>query len=321
MKKILIKTILVCVVVLLLPFLLTLAFSKQASTTTGSFKAEDFNIYYEVNGTKTDLSFDEYLLGVIAANMPAGYQMEALKAQAVIARTYALYNISVLTKQNSGQSSFSTSELGLSYIGLDALKDLWNDDNYTYYFSKLENAVYATDNEVIVYDNDLILPVFFDTGSGFTRNASEAWGVDIPYLTSVASKQDVTSTNYLSIKEFATDDLIDLLGKYYTDLELNADNFFDEVSITSRDSAGYVLKINLGSLTISGEEFAKVLGLSSNHFYIEEYGDHVRIVCNGDGHGVGLSQYGANAMAEDGSSYEDILEYYYSGVTFARLSS
>jgi stage II sporulation protein D len=321
MKKLLIKTILVSIVVLLLPFLLTLAFSKQASTTTGSFKAENFNIYYEVNGTKTDLSFDEYLLGVIAANIPASYQMETLKAQAVIARTYALYNISTLSKENSGQTDFSTSELGLSYIGLDALKDLWDDENYTYYFSKLENAVYATDNEVIVYDNDLILPVFFDTGSGFTRNASEAWGVDIPYLTSVASKQDVTSTNYLSIKEFATNDLIDLLGKYYTDLDLKVDSFFDEVSISSRDSAGYVLKINLGDLTISGEEFAKVLGLSSNHFYIEEYGDHVRIVCNGDGHGVGLSQYGANVMAEDGSSYEDILEYYYSGITFARLSS
>ncbi len=321
MKKLLIKTILVSIVVLLLPFLLTLAFSKQSSTTTGSFKAENFNIYYEVNGTKTDLSFDEYLLGVIAANIPASYQMETLKAQAVIARTYALYNISTLSKENSGQTDFSTSELGLSYIGLDALKDLWDDENYTYYFSKLENAVYATDNEVIVYDNDLILPVFFDTGSGFTRNASEAWGVDIPYLTSVASKQDVTSTNYLSIKEYATNDLIDLLGKYYTDLDITVDNFFDEVNISLRDSSGYVLKINLGDLTISGEEFAKVLGLSSNHFYIEEYGDHVRIVCNGDGHGVGLSQYGANVMAEDGSSYEDILEYYYTGVTFARLSS
>jgi stage II sporulation protein D len=320
MKKLLIKTILVGIVVLLLPFLLTLVFSKQASTTTGSFKAEDFHIYYELNGTKTDLSFDEYLIGVIAANMPASYQMEALKAQAVIARTYALYNISVLSEDNSGQSSFSTSELGLSYIGLDSLKDLWDAENYTFYFSKLENAVYATDNEVIVYDNDLILPVFFDTGSGFTRNASEAWGVEIPYLTSVASKQDVTSTNYLSIEEYATNDLIDLLGKYYADLDLSVDNFFDEVSITSRDSAGYVLKINLGSLTLSGEEFAKVLGLSSNHFYIEEYGDHVRIVCNGDGHGVGLSQYGANAMAESGSSYQDILKYYYSGITFARLS-
>lgn len=321
MKKLLIKTILVSIVVLLLPFLLTLAFSKQASTTTGSFKAEDFHIYYDSNGTKTDLSFDEYLLGVIAANMPAGYQMEALKAQAVIARTYALYNISVLSKENAGKSSFSTSELGLSYIGLDALKDLWDSENYTYYFSKLENAVYATDDEVLVYDNALILPVFFDTGSGFTRNASEAWGVDIPYLTSVASKQDVTSTNYLSIKEYVTKDLIELLGKYYTDLSLTTDNFFDEVSITTRDTAGYVLKINLGSLTVSGEEFAKVLGLSSNHFYIEKYGDHVRIVCNGDGHGVGLSQYGANALAEDGSSYEDILSYYYSGVSFARISS
>ncbi|HHV09681.1 MAG TPA: stage II sporulation protein D [Clostridiales bacterium] len=320
MKKLLIKTILVSIVVLLLPFLLTLVFSRQDNTAAGSIKAEVFEIYYEAGGMETGLSFDEYLLGVIAANMPASYQMEALKAQAIIARTYALYNISVLSQENPGQTRFSASELGLPYIGLDDLKKLWNSENYTYYFSKIENAVYATDNEVLVYRNDLILPVFFDTGSGFTRNASEAWGVNIPYLTSVASKQDVTSTNYLSIEEYAVKDLIDLLGKYYSNLKLSEDNFFEEVSITSRDSAGYVLKINLGSLTLSGEEFAKVLGLSSNHFYIEEYGDHVRVVCNGDGHGVGLSQYGANAMAEEGSSYKDILEYYYTGVTFARLS-
>ncbi len=320
MKKLIIKTILVSIVVLLLPFLLTLVFSKQGNTAAGSIKAEDFEIYYEAGGMEVRLSFDEYLLGVIAANMPASYQMEALKTQAVIARTYALYNISVLSQESPGQTGFSTSELGLSYIGLDDLKKLWDSENYTYYFSKLENAVYATDNEVLVYRNDLILPVFFDTGSGFTRNASEAWGVNIPYLTSVASKQDVTSTNYLSIEEYGVKDLIDLLGKYYSGLKLSEANFFEDVSIASRDSAGYVLKINLGSLALSGEEFAKVLGLSSNHFYIEEYGDHVRIVCNGDGHGVGLSQYGANAMAEEGSSYKDILEYYYTGVTFARLS-
>ena len=318
MKKLLIKSLIVGVVVLLFPFVLTLLLSEHNSD--NSLDTMDFTIYYEVNGSKDKLSFDEYLVGVVAANMPAGYHMEALKAQAVIARTYALYNIALLSKENPSQKKFTTSELGLSYISLSTLEQLWATEDYSTYFTRLENAVFGTMNEVLIYDHDLILPVFFDTGSGFTRNASEAWGVDIPYLVSVPSKQDVTSTNYLKIEEYLIVDLIEHLSKYYTDLELSEDNFFEKVSITSRDSAGYVTKIDLGSLTVSGEEFAKVLGFTSNHFYIEEYEGKVRIICNGAGHGVGLSQYGANAMAEEDSSYESILEYYYTGASLADIS-
>jgi stage II sporulation protein D len=113
---------------------------------------------------------------------------------------------------------------------------------------------------------------------------------------------------------------MDLLNRYYTNLSLSEETFFDDVVITSRDSAGYVLQIDLGDLTVSGEEFAKVLGLPSNHFYIENYEGNIRIVCNGAGHGVGLSQYGANAMAENGSTYSEILAYYYTGIDLMNLS-
>jgi stage II sporulation protein D len=318
MKKILIKTVVVSLLVLVLPFLLTLLFTHDKSA--ASLESMDFAIYYEVDNSKEELSFDEYLIGVVAANMSAGYHIEALKAQAVIARTYALYNIALLTKEDPDKDSFTTSELGLSYISLDKLKNFWGDDNYSTYFSKLENAVVATKDEVILYEEDLILPVFFDTGSGFTRNAEEAWGISIPYLVSVASKQDVTSTNYLSIDEFEVKELIDLLEKYYEDLSLKEDSLFEDVKVTSRDSTGYVIQIDLGSLTVSGEEFAKVLGLASNHFYIEEYEGKARIICNGSGHGIGLSQYGANAMAEEHTSYPDILRYYYSGTEIVNLS-
>ncbi len=318
MKKILIKTVIVSLLVLVLPFLLTLLFSHEESD--ASLETMDFTIYYEVNNTEEKLSFDEYLIGVVAANMSAGYHIEALKAQAVIARTYALYNIALLTKEDPGKDSFSTSELGLSYISLEKLKDLWGNENYNAYFSKLENAVHGTKDEVILYEDDLILPVFFDTGSGYTRNAEEAWGISIPYLVSVSSKQDVTSTNYLSIDEFEVPQLISLLEKYYQDLTLSEASFFQDIKVTDRDSAGYVTKINLGSLSVSGEEFAKVLGLASNHFYIEEYESKARIICNGSGHGIGLSQYGANAMAEESSSYSDILGYYYSGTKIKNLT-
>ncbi len=318
MKKLLLKTLIVCVVVLLMPFTITLLFTR--SDLLDSTFDMDFTIYYEVNDTKQELSFNEYLLGVIAANIPAGYHMEALKAQAVISRTYALYNIALVSRENNRKNTFTTSELGLSYLGPEDLKQYWGTENYSNYFSRIENAVYATRDEVLVYQDKLILPVFFNTGSGYTRSALEAWKVDIPYLVSVPSKKDVTSINYLKIEEYTVEDLTERLSRYYSDLKLSEESFFDDVAAEERDSAGYVLTINLGNLTVSGEEFAKVLGLTSNHFYIENYEGNVRIICNGVGHGVGLSQYGANAMAEDGSSYEDILEYYYTGISLTKIS-
>lgn len=319
MKKILIKTALVSIVVIVLPLMLTLLLSER-NHNSGEVML-DFEIYYKTNELEETIDFNRYLMGIVAANMPAGYHMEALKAQAVIARTYALYNITLLTKENPNKNRFSTAELGLSYISLDSMEQYWASDDYMNYFSRIENAVFATAQEVLVYKDQLILPVFFYTGSGYTRNAFDAWGIEVPYLVSVSSKQDVTSTDYLRISEYSISDLIRLLKKYYPDITLTEENFFDELTVTERDSIDYVNKINLGKLTISGEEFAKVLGLNSSHFYIEEYDENVRIICNGVGHGIGLSQYGANAMAQEGYPYQEILSHYYSGVELINMHS
>lgn len=318
MKKILLKLFAVSIFVLLLPFIFTLIISDKNSS--GSLKPLDYNIYYEQNGIKTMLDFDRYLIGVVAANMPASYHIEALKAQAVISRTYALYNMSILSKDNPDRKEFSTSELGLSYIDPEDMERYWGNDNYVSYFSKLENAIYATDGEVMVYEDDLVLPVFFGTGTGYTRSAREAWGIDIPYLVSVSSKQDVTSANYLNIVEYDPAELVDILKQKYPAADISEESFFQDVTVAERDSAGYVTKINLGSLTVSGEEFANVLGLNSNNFYIEDYEGMARIICNGVGHGVGLSQYGANAMAEEGCSYDEILTHYYTGIKIVNIN-
>lgn len=318
MKKILIKLLAVSIFVLFLPFILTLILSDKRSSRT--IETMDYNIYYEQGGIKQSLDFDRYLIGVVAANMPAGYHIEALKAQAVIARTYALYNISLLSEENPDKKEFSTSELGLSYIDTDDMERYWGNDNYVSYFTKLENAIFATRDEIITYEGDLILPVFFGTGTGHTRSAKEAWGIDIPYLVSVSSKQDATSVNYLRITEYEPAVLVNIIKQEYPSADISEKTFFQDITITGRDSTGYVTKINLGSLMISGEEFAKVLGLNSNHFYIEDYEGTARIICTGVGHGVGLSQYGANAMAEEGYLYNEILTHYYTGVKIAKIN-
>lgn len=317
MKKLIYKIVGVSILVLLLPFLITLLFSNKSRDY--SLADMDFNIYYEKDGRRENLDFNQYLIGVVAANMPAAYHIEALKAQAVLSRTYALYNISLLLEERPNQKDFSTSELGLSYINPDDMLGYWGSDNYATQFTKLENCVHGTNGQVLTYEDELILPVFFGTGTGFTRNAKEAWGVDIPYLISVPSKQDVTSINYLRITEYDVNILLGILKQIYPSLEINDNTFFQDISITKRDSIGYVTEISLNNLLVSGEEFANVLGLNSNHFYIEDYEGKARIICTGVGHGVGLSQYGCNAMAEEGYSYEDILTHYYTGVKLINL--
>ncbi|NLJ96663.1 MAG: stage II sporulation protein D [Clostridiales bacterium] len=318
MKKLIYKLLAVSVIVLILPFILTLILSSNKKA-YNSLEAMNFNIYYEKNGAKEKLDFDQYLIGVVAANMPAGYHLEALKAQAVLSRTYALYNVALLSEENSHKSDYTTSELGLSYIDPEEMEQYWGSDNYIMYFTKLENSVFATKEEVLTYKDDLILPVFFGTGTGYTRNSREAWGVDIPYLVSVSSKQDVTSIHYLRITEYDVRVLVGLLRQVYPSIDISEKTFFQDIIISNRDSVGYVTEIDLGNLTVSGEEFAKVLGLNSNHFYIEDYEGKARIICTGVGHGVGLSQYGSNAMAEDGYTYDKILTHYYTGAKIINL--
>lgn len=317
MKKLLINSIVIVIIILLLPFVFTFMFSNNNNSNAMDM---DYKIYYEQNGVRSELEFDQYIAGVVAANMPAGYHIEALKAQAVIARTYALYNINLLSQENPYKTEYTTSELGLAYINTKDMENYWGNDDYLTYLAKIENAVYGTNNQVLLYKNTIILPVFFETGSGYTRNASEAWGIDLPYLISVPSKQDITSINYLKIVEYDIEDVITQLQQYFPDIHISESNFFDNVVVTERDSTNYVITIKLDNSTIiSGEMFAKALGLSSNHFYIEEYENKVRIICTGVGHGVGLSQYGANSMAQEGSSYDEILTYYYTGTQLTDL--
>ena len=312
MKQVLIKTLVVCIVVLLLPYLLTLFISSNR-VKKHSIEAMNFKINYERNGRIDDLDLDTYIMGVVAANMPAGYHVEALKTQAVIARTYALYNMALLTEEGHLDEAFTTWELGIPYIEISEMKPYWGDTDYSTYYTKIENAVRGTTGKILVHDGELVLPLFFETGTGYTRNAIEALNIDIPYLTSVESSQDVTSINYLKISEYYIPDLINLLENHFPGAIISDDLFFDEIKVTERDSTGYIKTINLGNHTITGEEFAKALGLNSYNFTIEQYNGNVRVVCKGVGHGIGLSQYGSNAMAREGYLYNEILSHYYIG--------
>lgn len=311
MLKRVLHTILLLLIVLFLPFLLSLAGSKKKADI---FSYDTITITCSSQSGLHEMDFETYLIGVVAACMPAGYELEALKCQAVIARTYALYQINHLTTIYGTKDCYDVNELSLPFLYLDDLENIWGSEQYLTYYSRIENAVYATRQETITYKNHLILPMFFSNGCGYTRDMSDLSSVDYPYLVSVSSEADKNSTNYMKITEHSIDSMIEILQKYNPRLTITEDNFFQEVMVDKRDSIDYVLEVNVQGTILTGEEFAHLFSLPSSHFTLEPYQDGVRIVTIGIGHGIGFSQYGANEMAKNKSSYEEILCHYYANI-------
>ena len=263
---------------------------------------ENIVTVYRSNGTVLQIEMEEYLVGVVAAEMPASFNIEALKAQAVIARTYALKRISqgqVLTDTVSTQS----------YIDTSQMKNKWGSE-YTKYYNKIVEAVSSTKGEYVTYNGKYIEAVYHSTSNGYTEDAKNVWGTSYPYLKSVESSWDKSASSYLKIenKEFQT--VMQILGLSFDENT--------EISIISRNKSGRVSEVKIGNTSYTGVELRTLLGLRSADFDIEVNNEIVTIITRGYGHGVGMSQYGANGMANSGYSYKDIIKHYYTGVVITK---
>ncbi len=254
---------------------------------------------YRSNGTVITLSLEEYLIGVVGAEMPASFPLEALKAQAVVARTYALKKI-----ESGGKLTDTVSTQ--SYKDNNELKKLWGSSFDTYY-QKIKTAVTATKGLSIYYQGKYIDAVYHSTSNGKTQDAAYVWGNSVPYLKSVDSSWDKEATSYL--REVAKDftNVLNLLG-----VDMSDDISFE---ILSRDYSGRVEKVRVGNQTFSGVEFRNLLGLRSADFDLSLENGNLIITTRGYGHGVGMSQYGASGMAKAGYTYQQILKHYYTGVS------
>ena len=252
---------------------------------------------------------EEYIVGVVAAEMPASFETEALKAQAVAARTYAV---------NSG---LSTEELiksnGQAYCTVEEMKKKWGSGFNTYY-SKIKNAVYATKGEIAVYNDEPILAVFHAISSGKTEEAQNVWSKELPYLKSVDSSGDETSSEYYSEKEIPSKTAAALLQEKYPYIKLSEANIADQMQILERTKAGYISKIQVGNMVLTGKQVREALSLRSSCFTFSSDGDNIIFKTKGYGHGAGMSQYGANYMAKQGKTYKEILAYYYSGTSLKK---
>ena len=254
------------------------------------------------------LNLEDYLVGVVSSEVPASFEEEAIKAQAVAARTYALKQI-----ENKKDLPYDVTDDTQTqvYQTDEELKEKWK-DNYDKYINKIKKCVNETKGEYVTYNNQIIYAFFFSTSNGKTEDNKNVFGQDLPYLKVVDSSFDEKETNnFYNEKTFNLSDFYSNLGLEYND---NL-NITDEI----RTESGRVSSIKINQVEFTGRNFQNKLSLRSNDFTIKKENNIVKITTKGFGHGVGLSQYGANALAKQNKNYKDILKYYYQGTEIQKL--
>lgn len=254
------------------------------------------------NGEVLQIGLEEYLIGVVAAEMPASFNSEALKAQAIVARTYTLKLLEsgrTITDDVSTQVYKSNSEL----------QSMWK-ASYNTYYNKVKNAVSATNGLCIKYNGSLIDAVYHSTSNGYTEDSVNVWGNSVPYLKTVTSPWDTSVSSYLKNVTIGFDKISNVLGFDF--------NSSSSIEIISRDESNRISRIKFNDKEYSGVEIRNLLGLRSADFDFNISDEGVNFTTRGYGHGVGMSQYGANEMSNAGYSYDRILNHYYTNVQIVK---
>ena len=263
--------------------------------------SDTFRIFNTKTKEVEEVSAKDYIFGVVASEMPALYEEEALKAQAVASYTYACYKRNMnVSKEYDLTDDFT---LDQCYQTEDNLKEKW-DDKWAEYSKKITSAVNAVEGEILTYNEEPILAVYHALSCGYTYSAKEVWGKDIEYLMAVSSESDTLEENYITVKEF-TEKEIKKCFEYN-----KGEKVFEKCESNSK---GLVKSILVYGKELSGSDVRAKLDLPSANFTVEERQGNYVFTCKGYGHGVGMSQRGANSMAKQGFTYKEILLHYYSG--------
>ncbi len=271
------------------------------------------------DGKVETLPLSEYLEGVVAAEMPALFPEEALKAQAVAARTYTMKKlVSTPDKSHNGAALCDNPSHCKAYKPVSTVAASWSDKSEEY-TAKIRRAVSETDGEILLYNGEPISAVFHSTSSGVTENAKDVWGGDAPYLVSVKSEGEEESPHYEEEKEFEPDEFRKIfLGKYTKAVfDVNPENWVTNIS---RSTAGGIKTLSVGGVSVKGSEVRGLFGLNSTNFTLLYDNGKMKFKTRGYGHGVGMSQYGARAKALEGEKYEEILKSYYTGVELGKIN-
>ena len=269
------------------------------------------------DGTVEVLTAAEYLWRVLAAEMPASFEGEALRAQAVCARTYSIWKQAAGSHGADGADVCTDSSCCQAYRSPEDAAQRWAEDEAVY-SAKIAGAVADTDGQVLTYGGAPIQAVFFSSADGYTADAMEVWGRSLPYLVQVDSPEGDEVPNYRSTVTLTADDVRKLAkdAGLECDLSGRTSTWFQNLT---RSASGRVASVELGGVSLTGGAARRLVSQRSARFDVTEEGGVFTFSVTGYGHGVGMSQYGANAMAKTGSGWREILAHYYTGAELSHL--
>ncbi|MBR0025806.1 MAG: stage II sporulation protein D [Clostridia bacterium] len=319
-KRLLVLTLLVCIFVLVLRGCAASCRTGEVTLPEDSEEEYLLRLYDEEQDRVLTLTLNEYLIGVVAAEMPASFEAEALAAQAVAARTFTAAHMQAFSGTPCGREGCDTcSDSGCCQAWDDdaALRKKWG-TSYAANREKVAAAVYATSGEVLLYDGELIEALYHSTSGGRTEDSENVFSAALPYLRAVDSPGEEDAPRYERTVKFSEKSFLKKLNAAFPKADLKD---AEEVRVLSRYESGRVERAQVGKVTATGRELRKALSLDSANFTLKYKGDTVLVTTRGFGHGVGMSQLGANAMAQAGADYRGILTHYYTGVTVASLST
>ncbi len=298
----------ILLLIILFPYLIVTLFIKEDTTKIKFIFKEDEKVRVKQteSGNIVEVPLEEYVAGVVAGEMPITFETEALKAQAVAARSYVLKKIEQNYKNNY---DVVDTVLNQVYLDNESLKNKWK-DKYEERIQKIKKVVLDTKGEYLTYNGKVIEAFFFSTSSGLTENCEEVFVEALPYLRSVDSHYDEISPVYETQKVINYTEFCNKLGIENVPLNIN---------ITKTTSTGRIKNITINGVNFTGNQVTQRLGLRSNYFEIKQDNDNVIVTTKGYGHGVGMSQYGANGMAKEGYTYKDILNHYYTNIQISKI--
>lgn len=326
MKHFLILILASAVIMLILPVAALKEFAPSTDKSTNSHiisttentvnddnqqqKDDTITVFLSSQNQNVEMDMFEYICGSVAAEMPLAYHEEALKAQAVTCYTNALRLKLNSEKTNNADISDNTA-IHQGYINEAERKAKWGND-FEKYESKLKNVVNSVENQAIYYNEQLIVAAFFAISCGKTESSGNLWSESVPYLTSVESQGDCLSPQYATSVSFSLDEFVSKMKN--TKAEFNINSLTNAVAITKTSPTGTVLKAEINGNSYTGEEIRSIFSLRSPVFTVTSTDSAITFDVLGYGHGIGMSQYGADYFARQGYTYKDILMHYYTGV-------
>ena len=326
MKHFLILILASAVIMLILPVAALKEFAPSTDKSTNSHiisttentvnddnqqqKDDTITVFLSSQNQNVEMDMFEYICGSVAAEMPLAYHEEALKAQAVTCYTNAL-RLKLNTEKTNNADISDNTAIHQGYINEAERRAKWGND-FEKYESKLKNVVNSVKNQAIYYNDRLIVAAFFAISCGKTENSGNLWSESVPYLTSVESQGDCLSPQYATSVSFSLDEFVSKMKS--ANAEFNINSLTNAVAITKTSPTGTVLKAEINGNSYTGEEIRSIFSLRSPVFTVNSTDSAITFNVLGYGHGIGMSQYGADYFARQGYTYKDILMHYYTGV-------